>query len=53
VIYCRRCDLAFCSAHRDEHDGDDHELVDNPAATFCCICSGIYLPKRRDEAPAA
>lgn len=47
MMYCHRCDLAFCEEHRDQHadlEGRDqqHVLEDNPAATFCCVCSGLY-----------
>lgn len=50
MIYCRRCDLAFCERHADEHDGDDHALTEAPpAAVGCCICLGIYAPRRDDH----
>lgn len=52
MLYCRRCDLAFCEEHKSAHDNltepppNNHPaLQENPDATFCSICVGLYRPK--------
>jgi hypothetical protein len=54
VIYCRRCDLAFCARHVGAHDEtlEGHELAEHPAATFCAVCAGIYRAELGRSAPA-
>src|SRR3990167_2449572 len=41
--YCRYHDLAFCSKHLDQC-GETCSLVENPEASFCCVCDGLLKP---------
>jgi len=49
LLYCRRCDLAFCKKHVAAHIWDEgHMLHFEPSAKFCSVCAGIYEPPEDD-----
>ncbi len=53
LLYCRRCDLAFCERHLDAHpDLEGHELAPDDRPEFCAVCAGLYRPAPKEQATA-
>jgi hypothetical protein len=46
MLYCPNHDFGFCEKHKaDCFDGERCELVQEPRALFCAICSGLLRPE--------